>query len=154
MEIPVLNRFGRFVAESELHVAAGGQKLDTRKKRAIPEEVLKREIFGKPFDIQPRRVSWKRAERLVFRGKNKRPIDLGVVDRFHAEAVAGNSEPFFLGIPDSESEHAVELKQGVEAPLGKCLQQNFTVAGRVEGVAPRRQLQLQLLVIVDFPVVG
>ena len=90
----------------------------------------------------------------MFRGENKRPIDLGVVDRFHAEAVAGNSEPFFLGVPDGESEHAVELKQGVEAPLGKCLQQHFTVARRVEGVAPRRQLQLQLLVIVDFPVVG
>ena len=63
----------------------------------------------------------------MLRCKQKRAIDLGIIDRLHAKPIASDRQLSFLTIPDRESEHSVEAKQRIDAPLRECVQKNFTV---------------------------
>ena len=78
--------------------------------------------------------------------------DLRVIERLHAEAVAGERQRPELAVPDRESEHAVEAQQGADAPGRESLEQNLRVAARHKGPAARRELRPQFLEVINLAV--
>jgi hypothetical protein len=85
--------------------------------------------------------------------KRKRAVvKQGVVKRFDAKAVAGEEKGFAVTVPEREGEHAAEALDAFFTPGFPGMDDDFSVAAGVEGVAQRLQFRDQFLVVVDFAV--
>ena len=77
-----------------------------------------------------------------------------VVQRLLAESIPGDEQPLSRRVPQGEREHPVEAFHARRTPLPVGGEDDLGVALAAEGVAPGRQLGLQLAVVVDLAVVG
>ncbi|MCY1423672.1 hypothetical protein D9M71_393940 [compost metagenome] len=76
------------------------------------------------------------------------------VQRFDAEAVAGEEQALVVALPDGQGKHAVELGQQGRAPGVVALEQHLGVAVGPEAVAQGLQLLAQFGEVVDGAVEG
>src|ERR1041384_1446545 len=86
------------------------------------------------------------------RAKNEALFRDRVEERADPEAVACEKKRLFPGVPDRESELAVEPLQASRPKLFVSVQQNLRVRFRGEPVAKRLQLGAQLDVIEKLPI--
>ena len=77
---------------------------------------------------------------------------LGQVERLDAEPVPGQHQPAGVPLGDRDGEHADQVVDEVEPPLGVRLDHHLAVAGGEEAVPLGLQLLAQLAVVVDAAV--
>jgi hypothetical protein len=95
-----------------------------------------------------------REHRLQLRAEDEHPvIEQRVMERLHAQPVAGEEERFAIAIPEREGEHSAEAPDAVGAPRLPRVDDHFGVALRPEHVAQRLQLGHELEIVVDLAVV-
>ena len=78
----------------------------------------------------------------------------GVVQRLDTVAVAGQQQGLLLAVPQGQGKHAVESEQGVCAPLGQGVQDDFAVGLAAEPVAGGFKLSAQFAEVIDLAVVA
>ena len=75
----------------------------------------------------------------------------GVIERLDRKRIASAEQFARASIPQSKSEHSIELFQHARTPLAIALQQNFSIRACLEtGIS--RQLLPQLNVVIYFTV--
>jgi len=87
-------------------------------------------------------------------GAEEQPAVLGhgVVQRLHAQAVAGHEQAVAAAVVDHESEHAAQVVHTVLAPVLPGAHDGFGVALGAEHIAVAPQFIHQLEVVVDLAV--
>jgi hypothetical protein len=85
-------------------------------------------------------------------GEAQAAADRGVVERFDADAVAGQPESAAVEVPDREGEHALESLDAVGAPFLVAVHDDFGVGVAAEHVAPAQQFLADGLEVVDLAV--
>ena len=98
------------------------------------------------------RQTGKRPQRLQLGSEHQRPRVPRVMERLHAEMIAGEKELAAASVPQREREHAGETSQQFRAPLSPAVDQHFAVAVGGEDVTCRGQLASQLAEVVDLAV--
>ena len=116
--------------------------------RALDEEGMQRPLVG------PARHRGVREEALDLGREREQPVGGMVVERLHAEAVAGAEEPPRARVVEREGPHAVEAGERLGAPFRVGGEQHLGVRAGVEGVPEALQLRPQLDVVEDLAVVG
>jgi hypothetical protein len=125
------------------------QLRDAGEARARRARRPQRERLIQPVEVG-RRLDLARGEqRLGLRAEHECPRPLGVVQRAHAEAVAGEQQAPPRGLPVRQREVAVEAAQRRRALLLEQPQHDLGVGGRLE---PRAQRSPQLDVVEDLAV--
>jgi len=124
--------------------------LDALEHGLAAEAELEAEIVFEALEIGlDRGQKWD--ERLDLAREIEDSVDLGVVEGFDPEAIAGAEKRLRLFVPDREGEHAAEVVDAVRTPLLVGAERDLGVRGRAE--PPAAQLGAQLDVVVDLAVV-
>jgi hypothetical protein len=128
------------------------QVAQRRPARGLPAE--QREQLGQSLVVEHRREDRVGQDRLRFRAEQRPAVVRVVVERLHAEPVAGQEEPLGPAVPDAEGVHPVEPLDALLTPLQVGPQHHFGVRPGGEGVPVRAQLLAQFGEVVDLPAVG
>ena len=155
LEIPVAGRAQlRAIVDSGFRIGPRSKQLDVLEKGALGEEVLERQIFYKPIEIDLGTVGGMLDDCLDFRAEQQGVPAKGIVQRFDAIPVAREVKPLIVLVVDGESEHAIEpLQCGRHSPYRNRLEQHFRVGARLEAYAQSLQVRAQLQKVVDLAVV-
>src|SRR3546814_15897536 len=92
---------------------------------------------------------------LEFGRKGDRAVrQAGVVERLHPQPVAGEEQAAAAVVVNRKSEHAVEARQAIGAPLPPRRDNHFGIAAGAETVAAILQFGAQFAEIIDFAIIG
>jgi hypothetical protein len=75
-----------------------------------------------------------------------------IIDEFDAHGIAGHDQPFLLNVPNSESEHTVEMIEDIRAPLAIAVYNNLGVAVGSKTISQLLKLQSQFFEIINLAV--
>src|SRR3546814_6477138 len=90
-----------------------------------------------------------------FRCERHRAIgETDIVKRLHPQPIAREEQAAARMIVDRESEHAVEARQAVGAPLAPRGDDDFGIAASAETMAAILEFGAQLAEIVDLTIIG
>ncbi len=172
---PAIQLFARLrqpyrIVQRELHVPVFTRR---RQRRAAldPQRMARRQLEhaledgARLGDVAEREVFLDRAridlaaharmheQRLQLRAEEHQAIGQHrVVQRLHAEAIAGHEQRARVPVVEREREHAAETLHALFAPRFPRVHDHFGVALRVEHVPERFELRNELLVVVDLAV--
>src|SRR3546814_2363662 len=91
----------------------------------------------------------------LFGRKGDRAVrQAGVVERLHPQPVAGEEQAAAAVVVNRKSEHAVEARQAIGAPLPPRRDNHFGIAAGAETVAAILQFGAQFAEIIDFAIIG
>ncbi len=128
------------------------QLADVGVDAARGRDVLALEVERQRVGVDPPRQAGERQQRLQLRAEHQRPPVPSVVERLHAQVVAGNEELPLRLVPQREREHPGEPGQHAFAPLSPAQQDRLAVAVGREPVPGRLELAPQLAEVVDLAV--
>src|SRR5262249_38046751 len=114
--------------------------------------VEEREEMIEGVEIQ---IAWqirRLEQRLDLRSEVHAPADYSVVQRLDADAIARQQQGSRPLVPDRQTEHAAEPRDGIRSPLLIGVDDRFRVGGRVEAMSGRLELAPQLAEVVDLAV--
>src|SRR6476660_3495767 len=131
---------------------AGWKFSDGSENRAVAGSVQEREVVIESVDIELARDIRRLEERFHLRAEVETVLGLGVVERLNADATPSEKQGFRSRVPDGQSEHTPETRNGAAAPLFVGMHDRLGVAVRVERVTRPLEIGAQLLKVVDLAV--
>ena len=133
-------------------VVRGSQLADADERRAVGQDRPDRERLDEPERIELTACRGMAKERLRLGAEDEIAVELREEERPDAEAVPRDEDLLRLPVPDREREVAVQPREAVDAPLVVGMGEHLRVGRRLEPVAQRAQLVLELDVVVDLAV--
>ena len=117
-----------------------------RRRRHEREQMAERLPVDRAIDLG------QRENRLQLGRERDAAVDLRVVERLDAQAIAGQQQPLVPHVPDREREHAAQMVDAPRAVVLVEVDDRFGVAVGAERVAGAHELLVQLLVVVNLAV--
>src|SRR6267143_7185678 len=92
-------------------------------------------------------------QRFKFRGKDQFAAAHAVVERFDAEAIARQEQPFLITVPNSDREHPVATLEGVDAVEHELIQEYLGIRLGVENASAPFEFRVKFEVIINLAVI-
>ena len=160
-------RQGPIPGDTRGRVGLAGVKLEHFRSvefaRAANDGVGRRHIFegqvaAERHGIHPAIHGGDGQQRLELRPKSQQARlaaiagDQGVVEGLLAHAIARGEQPPLAGVPDGESEHAIDAVEQPSAPVAVAVHQHLCVRARAKAISGRAKLVAKLLEVVDLAI--
>jgi hypothetical protein len=153
LDVPVALRLAQRLAAFDEQAMARGQFLRVAVDGPGVRHIAQREISldGARVDLLAQAAMGHQALQL---GAEQQPAVLGqrVVQRLHAQAVAGHEKAVAAAVVNHEGEHAAQVVHAILAPVLPGAHDGFGIALGAEHVAVAAQFVHQLQVVVDLAV--
>src|SRR5262249_7949992 len=108
-------------------IMAGLQLTDVTEDRLWRWDILKRKVIGHSALIQHARHRLVLDDRFQLRTEDKLAVDIGVIERLFAYAIARQQHPPVSLIPDGEREHATKHRDTSLAKIFVKMNDSFSV---------------------------
>src|SRR5690606_13591891 len=156
IEHPVPTRLRSRLPRTNHERLTGAEQRDLAHERRRADDEAVPEVRGEParLEIAPNEPAREQRPELR-REEQERSLgarQLGVVERFDAEAIARDEHLALRSIVDGEGEHAAQLGEHALPPLAVGGEQPFGDRARAKGASARLELFAELDVVVDLPV--
>ena len=92
-------------------------------------------------------------QRFEFRGKDQFAVADAVVERFDAEAIARQEQPFLITVPNRDREHPVATLQGLDTVERELVQQHLGIRLRVENASAPFEFRAKFQVIINLAII-
>ena len=75
-----------------------------------------------------------------------------IINQLNAHGIAGDDQPLSVNVPDSQSEHAIEMIEDLFPPLLITMDNHFRVGARPEDVSSLFEFRTQFLEVINLAV--